>query len=42
MATAAKARTLALDEATGAVYVIVPEPGTTGANAPLALMEIAK
>ena len=40
--TAAKGRTLALDAQSGDVYVIAPEPGSSGANAPLVLMKIVQ
>ena len=40
--TAAKGRTLALDPGTGDVYVVAPEPGTSGTATPLELLKISK
>ena len=40
--TAAKGRTLALDKETGTIFVIAPEPGSTGTNPSLELLKIMK
>ena len=40
--TAAKGRTLALDTESGTIYIVAPEPGSSGAAAPLVLLKIVK
>jgi hypothetical protein len=38
--TVPKGRTLALDKATGAIYIIAPDPASTAAVKPLVLLKV--